>query len=129
MGSPRLRSALCWNSRPRSGDDPGVHTFLVLACSGPGAADAIFQAELTALAGLVLALALWMTGGVRRRRAGRAWGAVALGVLPVALHPMIWLSARSGDCGRTLTAACVAMAVISLTWAAWPMKSPAPRVG
>lgn len=129
MGERESGSGLRWNCRPRSGDDPVVHAFLVLACSGPGAAAAIFQAELTALGGLVLALALWSAGGLRRRRAGRAWGAVARGVLPVALHPMIWLSARSGDCGRTLTAASVAMAVISLTWAAWPMKSPAPRVG
>lgn len=118
-----------WNSWPRSGDSLGVHVFLALACSGPGAAALIGRAELTVVGGFAFALVLWLVGGVRRRRGHRGWGAVALGVVPPALHPLFFVNARMGDCGRTATAATIAMAVISLTWAAWPMKSPAPRVG
>jgi hypothetical protein len=52
-----------------------------------------------------------------------------LGVMPAALHPAAWLGARSGGCGRTGTAATVALGVIALVWTARPMKCNGPQVG
>ncbi|MEW5739082.1 MAG: hypothetical protein AB1938_09150 [Myxococcota bacterium] len=102
---------------------------LAWACSGPGAAEAIGTATLIGLLGLVLSVVLAIVGGVRRRRRGVRWVRALLGGLTVLLHPFVWLSARSGDCGQTLTAASVAVLVISLCWAVWPVKAPAPQVG
>ncbi|MBL0216936.1 MAG: hypothetical protein IPQ07_24035 [Myxococcales bacterium] len=72
-----------------------------LACSGPGAMEAIEAAErrgwimfaITAgIVGLAAGLAL------RRRRIG-----TAISMLPVLLiHPAMWFGARHGDCGHLL---------------------------
>jgi len=76
---------------------------LAVACSGPGAMAAILRAER-------LGWILWITtsvvaGGsafIPRMRA-RGWRHQWPMLLLVALHPGWWMSARSGDCGRTLT--------------------------
>jgi hypothetical protein len=102
---------------------------LALACSGPGAPEAIGRAELTGLLGLVAALVLVVIGSVRRRRKGRRWRGIAVGSLVLWLNPFLWLSARSGDCGSTLVVATVAVTLIALAWAVWPVKAPARQVG
>lgn len=102
---------------------------LAWACSGPGAADLIARAELTVLGGMALSVALCVVGAVRRRRRTVSWLRALAGVLVVPLYPFFFVSARMGDCGRTATAAAVAVMVISLTWAVWPVKAPPAPVG
>lgn len=73
---------------------------LALACSGPGAAEAITRAE---IGGWILAgMSLGMAGLTSRL----AWirkiksPPVAMAWVLLLAHPGLWVSARSGDCGR-----------------------------
>ena len=99
-----------------------------LACSGEGAMERIERAERLgtaswsaslALFGLALAAVL-VVPRLRAKRPFRRLGALALLAF---LHPGLWASARSGDCGAmrvalslAATAACAGLALT----AAWP---------
>jgi hypothetical protein len=96
------------SSYPRS-----VHRWLVaiavmvpvpaIACSGPGAMEAIEAAEhrgwvMLAITAGIVGLAAGFA--ISRKRIG-----TAISMLPIlALHPAIWFGARHGDCGHLLTA-------------------------
>jgi len=96
---------------------------LALACSGPGAAEAIVRNELLGLLGLVGSLWLVVVGAVRRRRRGRGWLSASAGVLVLLLNPFFFVSSRGGDCGQTLLVAAAVFVLFAVTWAAWPMKA------
>lgn len=75
---------------------------VALACSGPGAAEAIAWAETVALATHLLAVGLMVAASaisLRRRTFG---GPVAGGWFLVLAHPNLWGTARGGDCGQQL---------------------------
>ncbi|MCC6334242.1 MAG: hypothetical protein IT380_09675 [Myxococcales bacterium] len=78
---------------------------------------------------MALSFALGVIGAVRRRRRAVSWPRALAGVLAVPLYPFLLVSARMGDCGRTATSAAVAVMVLSLTWAVWPVKAPPAPVG
>lgn len=105
---------------------PGV----AWACSGPGAAEAIARAEMGgyALAAFTLLSVLGATLLGRRRGLGR--GPVAAGWVLVAVHPGLWLGARSGDCGQTrlegsVLFACMGVALV--LWSIWRPVHPVPE--
>ena len=80
-----------------------------LACSGPGAATAMIAAVWFGRGALTLSVVLTFAIFVRavRSRASLIWVAGIVAVLMCCLHPGIWFSAYSGDCGswRTQTSA------------------------
>ncbi len=84
-----------------------------LACSGPGAMAAILRAE--RLGWILWATTLVLAGGsafiprVRSRGWRRLWPLLLL----VVFHPGWWMSARSGDCGRTLVEGSVLIAALT----------------
>ena len=82
----------------------------MLACSGPGAAEAIANAERLGLITWALTLALAIAFVVSKRLRPRKirWVMLALAIA----HPGLWLSARSGDCGALLQLAAVATSVL-----------------
>ncbi|MDC3955257.1 hypothetical protein [Polyangium jinanense] len=83
------------------------------ACSGPGAMEAILRAERLGwiLWGVTLLVAVGSTLVPRLRAAGfrKQWPLLLL----LVLHPGWWMSARSGDCGRTLLAGSVLVAALT----------------
>jgi hypothetical protein len=74
------------------------------ACSGPGAADAIARASWVALAAIATSLGLTIAlGVVTRRRGGKRRSQIfAVGLLALLIHPGVWMSATSGDCGAAV---------------------------
>ncbi|WP_434426176.1 hypothetical protein [Nannocystis pusilla] len=97
---------------------------LAVACSGPGAREAILHAE-------QLGLVLWFTTAVlaggslfmpRMRVGGRRkpWPLLLLAVL----HPGWWMSARSGDCGQTLILGSVMVTALTLLVAGFLLWRP-----
>ena len=83
------------------------------ACSGPGAMEAILRAE--RVGWILWVVTLLVAGGAafapRLRSAG--WRTQGPLFLVVALHPGWWMSARSGDCGRTLMAGSILVAALA----------------
>jgi hypothetical protein len=74
------------------------------ACSGPGAADAIARATLVAVAAIATSLGVTIALGVLARRRGgkRRTQLFAVGLLALLIHPGVWMSATSGDCGAAV---------------------------
>jgi hypothetical protein len=77
-------------------------SWLVIACSGPGAMDAIERNEawgwkMLVIAGIA-ALAVASFAIVKKRASIWVWLTIAFTVL----HPAVWMGARSGDCGTML---------------------------
>lgn len=77
---------------------PGV----ALACSGPGAMEAILRAQ--RLGWILWATTLVLAGGpaIMSRLSSRGWRGQWPLLALVVLHPGWWMSARSGDCGGML---------------------------
>ena len=79
------------------------------ACSGPGAPEAIRQAERLGWT-LWGATLLMLSGAVLvPRLRSHGWLLLLLAVV----HPGWWMSARSGDCGRTLIGSSVLVTVLT----------------
>ncbi|MDI1479339.1 hypothetical protein [Polyangium sp. y55x31] len=104
---------------------------VAFACSGPGAMEAILRAERFGwILWFVTALvAVGSTFVPRVRAAGvrKQWPLLLL----LVLHPGWWMSARSGDCGRTLLASSVLAAALTLVVAGflfWRSGRVAPAV-
>lgn len=77
-------------------------TWMVIACSGPGAMAAIerneaFAWKMLVIAGLV-AVAVVSLAIANKRASSWLWVTVVLTVI----HPGVWMGARAGDCGATL---------------------------
>ncbi len=99
------------------GYDEGMDAVEVLACSGPGAVQAISASEtyattLIVVAGsvaLITAIYSWLTSS------GFLGSLFLLAML--AVHPRLWVSAMNGDCGEALressTIWTIAIAVVS----------------
>ncbi|MDI1449046.1 hypothetical protein [Polyangium sp. 6x1] len=89
-----------------------AHDF-AFACSGPGAEEAILRAERLGLIlwGVTLVVAVGSFFVPRLRAAGirKQWPLLLL----VVLHPGLWMSARSGDCGRTLVEGSILVAALA----------------
>lgn len=86
---------------------------LVIACSGPGAADAIANSGLIALGCLVGSLVLTVFIAVRAltlRRKG-LWFAVAGCFAAMLLIGLFTMTLRSGDCGFTARSASIVVFV------------------
>lgn len=86
---------------------------LVIACSGPGAADAIAHSGLIALGCLLGSLVLTVVIGVRAfklRRRG-LWLAVAGCLASLLLMGLFTMTLRSGDCGFMARSVSVALFV------------------
>lgn len=85
-----------------------------LACSGPGAMDAILRAERVGWAlwgaSVVLVGGSLLLPWTRLRGRSRPWALLAL----VAVHPGWWMSARGGDCGRLLETAALAATALTV---------------
>jgi hypothetical protein len=111
---------------------------IVVACSGPGAMEAILAAQRHGV------VSWWLASGtvavgivVRASLAARPWSlGSALGLALVALHPAMWDDARGGDCGRFLRDASTADAVLvsgwllaGVAWAAVARRRAARREG
>lgn len=84
-----------------------MHQFLIFACSGPGAADAMARASFVGLACLLISFAATIVAIVRARRVGGrlARGGAVVAVLLLLIHPTVWLGVSSGDCGGGLLVA------------------------
>lgn len=84
------------------------------ACSGPGAMEYILRSErqgLLLFAGtLVFAIGLTLVPRLRARGLRKLWPFALL----VVIHPGWWMSARSGDCGRTLVEGSVLITAVAL---------------
>ncbi len=101
---------------------------LLIACSGPGAAEAIGTSEFISLGCAVASLALTVVVGVRafqvRRRA--VWVAFAVAAALVVLYPPITASVVVGDCGATARVVAVAVALLHLGLAALAVSAKKP---
>lgn len=75
---------------------------LAVACSGPGAMAAIVHAERLSWGLWIATLVLAGGSALMPRMRARGWGNQWPMFLLAVLHPGWWMSARSGDCGRTL---------------------------
>lgn len=78
--------------------------WVVFACSGPGASEAMARASFVGLACLLVTVLLtaaairaWLplTGSLRKV-------AALVGLLLIPAHPTLWLGVSSGDCGQML---------------------------
>lgn len=80
---------------------------LVLACSGPGAADAIANSGLIALGCLLGSLVLAVVIGVRAFKTRRSglWVAFAASLASMFFVGLLTMTLRSGDCGFTARSA------------------------
>jgi hypothetical protein len=87
---------------------------LVLACSGPGAGDAMATSGLIGLACLLVSFAATIFSVIRVRKLQLAKAAAVIAVVLLALHPTVWLGVSSGDCGYTLRMAGPIVAAIHL---------------
>ena len=89
---------------------------IALACSGPGAGELIERATLVGFGTLVLSIIFTILIWQRHRpRVLRVAATLCV------IHPGIWISATSGDCGITRTYASVAM--VMLHFALWAITS------
>ena len=84
---------------------------LILACSGPGAPDAMARASLVGVGCLLISFAATVFAIVRARRLAVRAPALAA-VLLLLFHPTVWLGVTSGDCGRMLLMVGPAVAVV-----------------
>jgi hypothetical protein len=73
----------------------------LLACSGPGAARTIRESELIGSSFAVISIAL-VAGGYRLLRRRSLGHRIRWMVVPLALHPRLWMDAAHGDCGSRL---------------------------
>src|ERR1051325_2359038 len=92
-------------------------TWLVFACSGPGAMAVIESNERWGwrwfyIAAAVAALAIGFA--LVKKRASK-WIVVTL--VALAVHPSVWMGARGGDCGSMLYFAWVAGSVLVVVFA------------
>ena len=87
---------------------------LVLACSGPGAGDAMAVSGLIGLAALLVSFGATIFSVIRVRKLQVAKAAAVIAVVLLALHPTVWLGVRSGDCGYTLRMAGPIVAALHL---------------
>lgn len=85
-----------------------------LACSGPGAAETILRNERLGWALWAMTLVIAGVFAVLPRLRARGWRKQWPLLLLVLLHPGWWMSARSGDCGRTLWEGSILMMVVTL---------------
>jgi hypothetical protein len=87
-------------------------TWMVIACSGPGAMGAIERNEAWGWKMLVIAaivtLAVASFAIVKKRASIWLWLTIAFTVL----HPAVWMGARSGDCGHMLYFAAIGATVL-----------------
>ncbi len=86
---------------------------LLIACSGPGAMQAIVRAERVGWALLVLSLLLVAAPPLRALMRGHAVGRSVWALLVVLIHPGWWLSARGGDCGAMRMLGSIGMTVVA----------------
>ena len=103
---------------------------VALACSGRGAPAAIEHAERLGwklwAASVTLAGISALLPRLRARGVWRLWPLLLL----VVIHPGLWMSARSGDCGRLRVQASVAMTALTpllvgfMLWRARPRPGP-----
>jgi len=98
-------------------------TWLVVACSGPGAMRAIERNEsfawiMLGVAAGIAVLALFIAS--MRKRINR-WQWIGLGF--AAVHPAIWMGARSGDCGRMLYTASIVWTVLVAVFAVFAIAT------
>ncbi|PCJ79224.1 MAG: hypothetical protein COA57_15785 [Flavobacteriales bacterium] len=94
----------------------------VLACSGPGAADAIRTSieigNYCAFGSIVLTLILiWIN---RKKRTRTTTIFLSISILLTVIHPGFWLSAVSGDCGMlrfysSIVITCFIMLILLVT--------------
>jgi hypothetical protein len=87
---------------------------LVLACSGPGAGDAMATSGLIGLAALIISFGATIFSVLRVRKLQVAKAAAVIAVVMLALHPTVWLGVSSGDCGYTLRLAGPIVAALHL---------------
>lgn len=102
------------------------------ACSGPGAAEAIAQAERMALGMHLLAGLLVVVATVVARRRRVLGSPVAAGWFLLIAHPNLWTSARSGDCGQQLEVSSILFTTLAaglLVYVAWRPVPPEPPEG
>jgi hypothetical protein len=106
-----------------------------VACSGPGAADAIRLSGQIALVSWTLTILCFLCSlivrGLRRRLGKR--GVIGLGAA-VFFHPAIWFSTLSGDCGymtRLASIVFVPLLAMAFTFLVWRghrrLTSPQPE--
>jgi hypothetical protein len=98
---------------------------LCWACSGPGAESAIQRATLLGVVGLVAQLGLALAASVMARRKGVVRHPVLAAWALVAMHPGIWSSARSGDCGQTREVGALPFLLAGLLVLGWAWARPA----
>ena len=81
-----------------------MNMLFVLACSGPGASDAMASASLIGLACLAVSFAATITSVVRARKVQLRLvkTAAVVAVILLLVHPTVWLGVSSGDCGNAL---------------------------
>ena len=104
------------------------------ACSGEGAAATIGHAELLGWVLLGVAVVVMLVASVLSQRRGNQGSVLGMGWVLVVAHPGIWISARSGDCGRTRIIMAVvftllAGGVLGWLWMRPPKVSAAPPEG
>lgn len=93
---------------------------VVLACSGPGAAEAIARAWTLGFAAFgATALGVGVTAALRRWL-GVPWASVgnALGLVLVLAHPGCWCAPIGGDCGQARVTLSAAWGAVSLLYVA-----------
>lgn len=91
---------------------------LAVACSGAGAREAILGAEQLGWISWVATLVIAGGSAFIPRMRARGWRSQWPLLVLVALHPGWWMSARSGDCGRTLTVGSMVITALTLLVAA-----------
>ena len=98
----------------------------VLACSGPGAAEAIARAEWAGWGLLGLAVVMVLAANLRARRLGVGGRSMAAGWILIFAHPGIWMSARSGDCGATRLESSLLFTALAAGLGLWGMLRSGP---
>ena len=102
-------------------------SFLIIACSGPGAADAIATSSLIGLGCAIGSIAATVMLFVRTRGApasGLLNAGRILAVVFLALHPLWTIGTVAGDCGYMVrySAPIVLLLHVGILLAAWRVK-------
>ena len=99
---------------------------LFLACSGPGASEAIASAERYAVATALVSIPAFLYSAGFYWIVRQNFRTCCLNLIPLTIHPLWTISARSGDCGITLQYA----STIWLVLAGWQaLREKRPMVG
>ncbi|MFZ6182136.1 hypothetical protein [Nannocystis pusilla] len=97
---------------------------LAVACSGPGAREAILHAEQLGLVSWLTTAVLAGGSALIPRMRARGWRTQWPLLLLAVLHPGWWMSARSGDCGQTLILGSAIVTALTLLVAGFLLWRP-----